>query len=211
MRRPIVRRTDPRLEIIRETIERLIPGSTPAFLGVQVTEKNPNRTAVNTWSGDPAGLAEKVFTALYGRPRTEAVTSPLAQAEAAKRGRDLVAEVDSLTSAHDRLTGAPWYPARPGDTVHVHYEQAGNTSAFGETYIVGDASETGDTPPGLMSLILLAHTLPASTPEDHVKGMTGCFEAEAADDPIYQAWFEAGPHRLTIVRDGRVVHNGGGR
>ena len=56
-----------------------------------------------------------------------------------------------------------------------------------------------------------AHTLPDTTPEDDVKGMTGCYEAEACDDPLYTPWFEAGPQRLTIIRDGRVVHNGGAR
>ncbi|WP_190232705.1 hypothetical protein, partial [Streptomyces umbrinus] len=28
------------------------------------------------------------------------------------------------------------------------------------------------------------------------------------EEPLYEAWFEAGPQRLTIVRDGRVVHDG---
>lgn len=211
MRRPTVRRTDPRLEIIREAIERLIPGASPAHLGLQLTERHPARAAVNTWTGTPEGVAERVFTALYGRPREEAATSPRAQAEDAKRARDIGAEIDVLTSAHDRLTGAPWYPVRPGDLVHVHYEAGGEMPAFGETYIVGNAREPGDTAPGLLSMVLLAHTLPDSTPEDDVKGMTGCFEAEAHDDPIYDPWFEAGPQRLTVVRDGRVVHNGGAR
>lgn len=213
MRRPTVRRADPRLEIIREAIECLIPGSTPAFLSVQLTETFPlaRRASVNTWSGTPETVAETVFTALYGRPRTQAQGSPLAQADEAKHGGDIAGEVDVLTSWHDRLTGAPWYPVRPGDLVHVHYEQAGELAEFGETYIVGDAREPGDTAPGLLSMVLLAHTLPDSTPEDDVKGMTGCFEAEAHDDPIYDPWFEAGPQRLTVVRDGRVVHNGGAR
>lgn len=215
MRRPTVRRTDPRLQIITEAIECLIPGSTPAFLSVQLTETFPlaRRAGKNTWTGTPAGVAERIFTALYGRPREEAVASPLAQADDAKRARDLGTEIDVLTTAHNRLTSAPWYPVRPDDLVHVHYEHesAGPIPAFGETYIVGSAREPGDTAPGLLSMVLLAHTLPDSTPEDDVKGWTGVYEAEAHDDPIYDLWFEAGPQRLTIVRDGRVVHDGGAK
>lgn len=210
MRRPTVRRTDPRLQIIREAIERLIPGATPAFLSLQLTETFPlaRRASTNTWTGTPAGAAERIFTALYGRPRTEPEASPLAQAADAP---DVVAEVEILNRAHAQLAAASWHPMRPGDLVHVHYEAGGEMPAFGETYIVDDAAEPSDTPPGLMSMVLLAHTLPASTPEADVKGMTGHFEAEACDDPVYEAWFEAGPQRLTIVRDGRVVHNGGAR
>ncbi|WP_060879981.1 hypothetical protein [Streptomyces scabiei] len=198
--------TDPSLEIIRGAIERLILGATPAFLGLQLTEKHPARTAVRTWTGTPADLAEHIHTSLFGRPRTEAQCSPLAQAEAAKRRRDLGGELGALTSAHDRLTSAPWHPVRPGDLVHVHYEATPTMAAFGETYVIGPS----DTP-GLMSMVLLAHTLPDTTSKDDIEGMTGCFEVEDHDDPIYDLWFEGGPQRLTIVRDGRVVHNGGAR
>ncbi|MDX2539825.1 hypothetical protein PV437_42730 [Streptomyces scabiei] len=275
-----MRSDDPSLDIIREAIEQLIPGATPAHLGLQLTEKNPNRVAVNTWTGTPAGAAERIHTALFGRPRTEAqaarrVTlsrsealkaitrvlkepvenvaaadliygralahvedpqaapapwamqvdvlalkiagalpladdaeqrSPLAQAEDAKRRRDLVGELDALVSAGRELESAPWYPCRPGDLVHVAHDAVGDVPlipAFGETYIVGDAGD------GLMSMQLLAHTLPEGT--EHAEGMVGCFAAEAADCPIYELWFEGGPHRLTIVRDGRVVHGGSAR
>jgi hypothetical protein len=279
MEKPL-RSDDPTLEIIREAIERLIPGATPAFLGLQLTEKHPAHTAVNTWSGTPAGLAERIHSALFGRPRTEAQAapramlsrtealktisrvlkqpvedvpaadliygralahvedpeqapkpwamqvdvlalrivgalpltddagqrSPLAQAEDAKRRRDLVGELDTLMSAGQALESAPWYPCRPGDLVHVHYEAVGDVPlipAFGETYVIGDAGD------GLLSMKLLAHSLADGT--EHAEGMVGCFAAEAADCPVYDLWFEGGPHRLTIVRDGRVVHNGGAR
>ncbi|MDX2566056.1 hypothetical protein PV413_23835 [Streptomyces scabiei] len=204
------------LQIIRETIEKLIPGATPAWLRVHVVEREEFPQAVrdsggHSWDGTPQDLAEKLCTALYGRPCEEPVTSPLAQAEDAKRARDIGAEIAALTTAHDRLTSAPWYPVRPGDLVHVHYEAGGEMPAFGETYIVSDAREPGDTAPGLLSMVLLAHTLPDSMPEDDVAGMTGCFESESHDDPLYDLWFEAGPQRVTVVRDGRVVHNGGAR
>ncbi|MFJ8348956.1 hypothetical protein ACIQ9J_21870 [Streptomyces sp. NPDC094153] len=193
---------DVRLQIITETIEGLIPGSIPAFLSVKVTEAFPldTRSRGNSWNGTVAALAERIFTALYGCPRYTPEVSPLAQAEDAKRARDLVGEVGILMSAGADLESAPWHPVRPGDLVHVHYEAAGEMAAFGETYIVGP--EDG----GLMGMQLLAHTLPATT--DGIEGMAGCFAVDAADDPIFALWFEAGPHRLTIVRDGQVVHDG---
>ncbi|WP_200302275.1 hypothetical protein [Streptomyces adelaidensis] len=198
-----MRRDDPRLQIITGAIERLIPGSTPAFLNVQLTETFPlsARASVNTWTGTPAGVAERVFTALYGRPREETVTSPLAQAEAAKRNRDLLGELSVLMSAGQDLESAPWYPCRPGDLVHVHHNAVGDVPlipAFGETYVVGDAGD------GLLSMMLLAHSLPEGT--EHAESMVGCFAVEAVDCPVYDLWFEAGPRRLTVVRDGEVVH-----
>ncbi|CBG73472.1 hypothetical protein SCAB_64691 [Streptomyces scabiei 87.22] len=184
-----------------KAIESLVPGSTPAFLTVTVTETLPGTAGhdgqphKHTWTGRPDEVAERQFTALYGRPRTETEVSPLDPAET------------------DWMPSARWYPLRPGDLVHIHYEAglAGVPAAFGETYIVGDAGTPGDPVPRLLSMVLLAHTLPDSTPEDDVKNLTGCYEAEAADDPLYAPWFEAKPHRLTIVRDGRVVHDGGAK
>ncbi|AVV46431.1 hypothetical protein PYK79_45100 [Streptomyces sp. ID05-04B] len=204
MHRPVVHRRDPRLEIITEAIERLIPGATPAFLLVTVVEQLPGtgETRVNTWSGKPEGLATKVFTALYGRPRTEEPRSPLVQADDARRAGDLDGETRALMAAGIGLESAPWQPARPGDLVHLHYPASGDVPQFGETYIVGDAGD------GLLSLQLLAHTLPAT---EDVDGMTGCFASDASDQPLYELWFEAGPHLLTIVRDGRPVHVGGAR
>ncbi|MEU6491126.1 hypothetical protein ABZ890_12115 [Streptomyces sp. NPDC046984] len=200
--RPNVRRTDPRLQAITETIERLIPGAAPANMTVYVIEQLADDHQ-NEWSGPPDGLAEKIFTALYGRPETGVELSPLAQAEEAKRHRDLGTEVAVLNGAHAALTKADWYPARSGDLVHIHYEQAGDFAAFGETYLIDDVGG------GLFSMQLLAHNSPLMP--DELEGSIGCFAAEAADDPLYEAWFEAGPHRLTIIRDGRPVHMGSAR
>ncbi|MFI1002023.1 hypothetical protein ACIP10_15515 [Streptomyces galbus] len=203
-RRPAVRRVDPRLEIMTETIERLVPGATPAFLSVTVTETLPDTTGhdgephKHTWTGPPQALAERLFTALHGRPRTEEPASPLAEAEGAKRRRDIVGEASALMSAGTALESAPWYPCRPGDIIHLHYPPAGDFPAFGETYLVGDAGD------GLMSLQRLAHTWP----EDWSDGSGSGFLVEGADCPIYDLWFEAGPHLLTVVRDGRPVHVG---
>ncbi|MER8220315.1 hypothetical protein ABTZ58_06905 [Streptomyces sp. NPDC094143] len=201
--RPTVRRVDPRLQIMTEAIEGLIPGATPAFLTVEVTETLPGTgERRNTWTGRPDGLAERMFTALYGRPDAAEQLSPLARAEDAKRRRDLGGELSALIEGHTDLTSAPWYPARPGDLIHVHYEGAGESAAFGETYIIDAASH------GFLTMRLLCHTLPDP---DEASGMVGCFAVEDDPDPLMELWFEAGPHTLTIIRDGRPVHIGGAR
>ncbi|MFM9563281.1 MULTISPECIES: hypothetical protein [Streptomyces] len=205
-------RRDQRLTIITEAIERLIPGAIPACLSVEVKETLSTTGCVsNTWTGSPAGLAEHLFIAVYGSPAAQGTRSPLAQAEDAKRARDLDVEVGALMAADHELTSAPWYPVRAGDMVHVHYEQAGQMPAFGETYVIGDAGEPDVAAGGLLGMELLTHTLPDTLSADEVVGMTGCFVVDAADDPLYELWFEAGPHRLTIVRDGQVVHDGAAR
>ncbi|MFD4258212.1 hypothetical protein ACFWR9_11425 [Streptomyces sp. NPDC058534] len=195
-------RLDPRLQIMTETVEGLIPGAAPAALSISVTEKltGPGERS-NSWTGSPAGLAEKLFTALYGRPDTGERLSPLAQAEDAKRARDIGAEIAALQRGHADLTTAPWYPARPGDLVHVHYEAGGLSQAFGETYRITAGID------GFLSMQLLCHTLPEDT--EFLDSMVGCFAVDDDPDPLMELWFEAGPHRLTVVRDGRPVHAGG--
>lgn len=199
-------RRSAKLQIITEAIERLVPRSVPAHLRVEVVviEELPGPgERKNTWSGTPAGFAERIATALYGRPSAAgAAVSPLAQAEDAKRRRDLAGELDALIEGGRSLESSPWYPLRPGDLVHIAYEQAGEMPPFGETYLIADAGD------GLASMQLLAHTAQGTAEE--IAGMVGCYAAEAAEIPLCEAWFEAGPHRLTIVRHGRVVHNGPG-
>ncbi|MER6834280.1 hypothetical protein ABT320_09810 [Streptomyces cellulosae] len=128
--------------------------------------------------------------------------SPLAQAEDAKRRRDLAGELAALQQGHADLTTAPWYPSRPGDLVHVHYEAGGLSDAFGETYRIAAGAD------GFLSMQLLCHTLPDT---EDLDGLVGCFAVEDDPDPLTDLWFEAGPHRLTIIRDGRPVHIGGAR
>ncbi|MFJ3794983.1 hypothetical protein ACIPSJ_01705 [Streptomyces sp. NPDC090088] len=134
-----------------------------------------------------------------GQP--EEPLSPLAQAEEAKRRRDLDGELSALMQGGIDLASAPWYPMRPRDLVHIHYENTPTMPVFGETYVIGDAGQ------GLLSMELLAHTCSLDEP----MGLVGHFAAEATDCPIFEAWFEGGPHRLTIVRDGQVVHDGPSR
>ncbi|WP_432193782.1 hypothetical protein [Streptomyces sp. bgisy027] len=191
-----------RTALITLAMTELIPGAEPDRMTVQVAERYLNTPHIkNTWSGTPRGLAEHIATAVWGN--ADGPVSPLAQAEDAKRRRDLVGEVAALNSGYAALTTAPWYPARPGDMVHVHYEAAGTTAAFGETYLVA-ASEGG-----FLSMQLLAHTLPEDT--EFLDGMVGCFAVDDDPDPLTELWMEAGPHRLTIVRDGRPIHVGGAR
>lgn len=187
------------LQIITEALSKVGP-HTPA---TRIWGRAPGSTAEqgadgNVYAGDVHDIAVHIVTRLYGRPDTTPEASPLAQAEDAKRARDLAGEAGALMAAERQLTSAPWHPLRPGDQVHVHYEATPTLPAHGETYIVSDAGG------GLMSMQLLAHTHPDPVAE-------GAYVGEAADDPIYGAWFEAGPQRLTVVRDGRVVHNGGAR
>ncbi|MDX3748700.1 hypothetical protein [Streptomyces sp. AK08-02] len=197
-------RRDQRLKTITEAIERLIPGAIPAYLSVKVTDTLPGTMGhdgdphTHTWTGSPAGFAERLFIAVYGSPGAQEPRSPLVQAEDAKRARDLVGEVGALMDGYAQLTTAPWYPARPGDLVHVHYEAGARTAACGETYLVSAGQH------GFLSLQPLAHTLPETS-------VVGCYAVEDDPDPLAELWMEAGPHRLTIVRDGRSVHIGGGR
>lgn len=192
------------LQIITEALQKMGP-HVPA---TRIWGRAPGATADmaaegNVWAGDVHDVAVHIVTRLFGRPDTAEPVSPLAQAEDAKRRRDIEGEIGALMAAGRDLESAPWQPSRPGDLVHIHYEQAGDFPAFGETYIVSDAGG------GLLGMQLLAHT--CHLMEDELDGAVGCFAVEASDQPLYEAWFEAGPHRLTIVRDGRPVHLGGAR
>lgn len=195
------RSTAGRTMLIACALRDLIPGADPASLSVEVKETLSVTGCVsNTWSGTPHGLAERIAAAVWGDAGQE--LSPLARAEDAKRARDLVGEVGILMSAGADLESAPWSPVRPGDLVHVHYEAGGLSDAFGETYRIAAGKH------GFLSMQLLAHTLPES---EDTAGLVGCFAVEDDPDPLMGLWFEAGPHRLTIVRDGRPVHIGGAR
>ncbi|MCH5677857.1 hypothetical protein [Streptomyces gilvus] len=163
--------------------------------------ENPTPQAPRPWAMQVDALAMRIVAQLPLDDDSEQ-TSPLAMAEDAKRRRDLAGEVGALQDGYARLTSAPWYPARPGDLVHVHYEAIGQMGAFGETYrIVAGSNDE------FLNMQLLCHTLPEDT--EFLDGMVGCFAVDDDPDPLTEVWMEAGPHRLTIVRDGRPVHIGG--
>lgn len=133
----------------------------------------------------------RIGKALYGIPAAPA--SPVAQAEEAKRRRDLVGELGALTQGYGELTSARWYPARAGDVLHIAYEAIGDVESFGETYVVV-SDEHG------LVLKLLTHT--------GEEGAVGWYAPGVVDDPLLEPWMESGPHTLTVVRDGVVVHGG---
>lgn len=186
------------LQIITDALAKLGPhtpaariwGRAPGATGEQGAEGN-------VYAGDVHDIALHIVTRLYGRPDAEPEASPLAQAEDAKRRRDLVGEVDALMGGGRSLEAAPWHPLRRGDVVHVHYEATSTMRAGGETYAV----EPRDGFPYDLQLCLIGHTLDSDD-------MAGAFAPGPLSDPLYEAWFEAGPQRLTIVRDGRPVHIG---
>lgn len=130
--------------------------------------------------------------------------SPLTQAEDAKRRRDFRGEVEAIQDGARSLASAPWYPARPGDIVHVRFEEIpGVLPAFGETYLI-EATEAG--PDGWLAVTMLA----SSVAPELGSGDDG-FATDCDPDPLMTMWVEAGPQALTIVRDGAVVHLGGAR
>lgn len=181
---------DVRLRIITDALHALIPGADKTRMQVLVEETLPDQPgARNSWVGTPEDLARRVYTALYGAPVDPA--SPLERS----------GEIDALMGGQRALESAPWYPARPGDVVHVAYDAIPACfPAHGETYIVERPDEDG-----WYGLRLLTHTRPASM------GAPGDFAVDDDPDPLFTPWMEAGPHSLTIVRDGRVVHPGGAR
>lgn len=162
--------------------------------------ENPTPETPKPWAMQVDILAQEIAAQLP--LADDAEQSPLAQAEDAKRRRDLPGEIGILMGAGAALTSAPWYPARPGDLIHVHYEAAGEMAAFGETYLVAAGAH------GFLNMQLLCHTLPDA---EESGALVGCFAVDDDPDPLSDLWFEAGPQRLTIVRDGRPVHIGGAR
>lgn len=164
--------------------------------------QDPNSQAPNPWAIQVDVLAMRIAAQLSLTDDAEQ-QNPVAQAEDAKRRRDLEGEISVLMSAGADLESAPWAPVRPGDLVHVHHEAGPLADAFGETYIVAAGAH------GFLSMQLLAHTLPEDT--EFLEGMVGCFAVEDDPDPLMELWFEVGAHRLTIVRDGRPVHIGPAR
>ncbi|MCX4851979.1 hypothetical protein [Streptomyces sp. NBC_00893] len=126
-----------------------------------------------------------------------AATSPLGQAGEAKRRRDIGAEVGALVGGHRALTEAPWYPSRPGDRLMVTLEAAGQSPRSTELYEVTEDGGDG------MELCLVD-----VTPEGASGGWYAGPPEMYGADPVETPWMEAGPDRLTITRDGVVVHQG---
>ncbi|MER5503143.1 hypothetical protein ABT096_39045 [Streptomyces sp. NPDC002561] len=131
-----------------------------------------------------------------------APASPLDRAGEAKRRRDFGAEIGALVGGHQELTEASWYPSQPGDRLMVTREAAGQSPRTTELYEVV-AGEAGDGDGDGLELRLI---------EVAPEGASGGWYAGPPEmydtDPVETPWMEAGPDRLTITRDGQVVHQG---
>lgn len=141
--------------------------------------------------------------------------SPLAQAEDAKRRRDLAGEIGALTAADAALAAQPWAPVRPGDVVLTHLPTREDLAAYGETYLAVD----GDTDIGGHALLrLVSETQLALDDEDDASADSDEEDREEATahagewsrleelTPFYDLWFEAGPGGVVVIRAGTVVH-----
>ncbi|MEY9837072.1 hypothetical protein [Streptacidiphilus sp. EB103A] len=191
------------LDTIRRALDGLIPGAVSANLKVKVTEtlhEHPDGVqSFHTWEGPSTAVAERVFTALYGQAGPDlAPSSPVEQAAAAKSARDLGGEIGALMAGADDLANQAWYPPRPGDLIHLAYEGSLGLTAHGETYAV---TQTAETSADFMDMSLLHSSYPDSP-------FAGCYAVSMDPDPLMEMWMEAGSYRLTVVRDGVVVHNG---
>ncbi|MFJ5059052.1 hypothetical protein ACIP96_06485 [Streptomyces nigra] len=198
-----MRRTEA-LKIITQVLKQPTGDRTPAAIvyGYPAAYFDGTEPRPKPWGMQVDMLAMRIAAQLP--LEYDAAQSPLADAEDAKRRRDLTGEIGALMAGHDALTTASWYPAQPGDLVHVHYEAGGvEAEAFGETYLISAGEH------GFLTMHLLAHTLPEDHPD--AEGTVGCFAVDDDPDPLAELWMEAGPHRLTIVRHGRPVHTGGVR
>ena len=191
------------LDTIRRALDGLIPGAVSANLTVKVTEtlhEHPDGVqSFHTWEGPSTAVAERVFTALYGPGQVQEPASPVEQAAAAKSARDLGGEIGALMAGADDLARQAWYPPRPGDLIHLTYKGFGlGITAHGETYAV---TQTPEASADFMDMSLLHSSYPDSS-------FAGCYAVSMDPDPLMEMWMEAGAHRLTVVRDGVVVHNG---
>ncbi|MEU3423594.1 hypothetical protein AB0F39_34475 [Streptomyces murinus] len=123
--------------------------------------------------------------------------SPIEKAADAKRRRDIGGEIGALIDGHSALTTAPWYPSRVGDRLLITYEATEQGDRWTETYEVAD----GD---GGRALRPIGHT----APDDSLAGWFAGPPELLDGDPLETPWMEAGPDRLTVIRDGQIVHQG---
>ncbi|MFJ3235705.1 hypothetical protein [Streptomyces sp. NPDC086787] len=98
------------------------------------------------------------------------------------------------------LTEQAWYPSRVGDRLIITTEATEQDPCWTETYEVSHDTEHGR---------LLLHTDHTAAEQD--LEMTGWFVGPPkapGSDPFEAPWTVAGPDRLTIIRCGRVIHQG---
>ena len=197
--------TDPRVSLIAEALTHFAPQDPAVRIWGRAAGADDTTGAPgNVWAGSPLDVAEDIVRHLNA---TTAPASPYAQADAAKQDGDFLRMAQALNRGYRELLDAPWYPPQPGDLVHVAYQPPGELEPFGETYAVRAAGD-GDL---LMSLHLVHHTyIRAAGCQgcEEVMGIGAFATGTATVAPLAEAWMEAGPHRLTIVRNGVVLHDG---
>lgn len=127
-------------------------------------------------------------------PQQEDAPSPLEQADAAKRRRDITGEIGALTAADQELNAQPWYPLQPGDVVHWSIPMP-DGGTYGQTLLAVDDPDwytTDGAPLRIISQTPDEDGAPAALPDTYVE--------------FYALWFEAGPQRVKVVRYGQKVH-----
>jgi hypothetical protein len=181
-----------------------------AFTVVSVSGRRDNR------KGDPG---ERLHIVATGPAAGGPESSPLAQAEDAKRRRDLGAEIGALQAGERELKTQPWYPLQPGDVVLCTLPPlVAGEEPYGETYLAAadDDPRLTDIDGGPMLRMVSGTDLAlaladAASAGDEDQGDDG--DGEPADQAwtqppcsFYDLWFEAGPAALTVIRAGRIVH-----
>jgi hypothetical protein len=159
--------------------------------------------------------------------------SPRAAAEDAKARRDLPGEIGALTGADRDLRAQPWFPIQPGDVVCWSIEMP-DGSRHGETLLAvddpmwpteggaplrsvsetphdyGPVDEDEDEPYDPADDLFAYTSAPDIEYVDDVED-EDAEEPEPGDRPNYQdfydVWFEAGPHRVAVIRHGQLVHD----
>ncbi|MFD8340307.1 hypothetical protein ACFV42_48180 [Streptomyces solisilvae] len=131
----------------------------------------------------------------------QTVTSPCAVSQDAKRGRGTCGDEAVVLDGERALTSAPWYPARAGDRITVHYEATGTTTAFKGTYLV---TEVPGSHRDQTELVLTG----CDPDEPEIRRMCGLYAGPGMTDPVRQLWMQAGPARLVIERYDLTLHNG---
>lgn len=171
-----------------------------AFAVVSVSGRRRNT------KGDPGERLHIVATGPAAAGGVE--PSPLAQAEDAKRRRDLAGEISALQAGERELKAQPWYPLQPGDVVLCSLGPLGDgDEPYGETYLAAAGDDAGmvDVDGGPMLRMVSGTDLG----EDQADDRDGETADQAWTPPpcsFYELWFEAGPAALTVIRAGRVVH-----
>ncbi|MFC1410463.1 hypothetical protein ACEZCY_14475 [Streptacidiphilus sp. N1-12] len=149
-----------------------------------------------TWHGTVAQLAEHVTGVLHRAPGHDTVIDDTTVP------RNPLLDGGQLLDAYLDLQGQPWYPPRAGDQITVHYEATDHLAAFGETYALDRLQPSHPQVSRETFALRLVH----HTAAQHFEA--GLFAPGPTTETLTEIWAEAGADRITVLRDGVVVHNG---